>query len=146
MKRISCISIIDDDQLFQYSIKKVLQSTDIIDNILQFRDGEAALNYLLKNKDNAAMLPEIIFLDLHMPLMDGWEFLEEFTSNTAVAKKTTIYICTSSIDHTNQERFKSYNKLSGYIIKPIRKNEIYELLDNELNSSYAAISPNIVLG
>ncbi|MCO5949972.1 response regulator [Mucilaginibacter sp. RT5R15] len=74
-------------------------------------------------------LPEVILLDLNMPVMDGWEFLDEFTK-VPPAKKIIIYIVTSSIDPADVEKAKQYEAISQYIVKPVTVDNLKEILNN----------------
>lgn len=132
-KKISTFSIIDDDKLFQFTIKKVLQSTELIDRVLQFDDGESALSFFKSNWGYQEKLPDVIFLDLNMPILNGWQFLEEFIKIEQVHKAITVYICTASVDPKDLEMFKRFNGVSGYLLKPISKKEIYSILDKEIH-------------
>lgn len=78
MSKISLVSIIDDDAIFQFLANRLLRSTNLIDKIIQFPDGEKAINYFIENKDIAENIPDLVFLDLNMPYIDGWQFLEKF--------------------------------------------------------------------
>jgi two-component system, chemotaxis family, chemotaxis protein CheY len=133
MRKISTFSIIDDDELFQFTIKRVIKSTELVDKVLQFFDGETALNYFSEKKKFNPILPDIIFLDLNMPVMNGWQFLEAFLDLQYPKKAITIYICTSSVNPKDIAMYKKYSDVSGYFLKPISKTEIYSILDNELN-------------
>ena len=136
MKKISIVSIIDDDALFQFSIRKILTATDAIDKVLQFANGSDAIDYFLENKNQASNLPDLVFLDLNMPLMNGWQFMDKFLEQTFAKKNIMIYICTSSVNNKDQEKFRSYSELKGYIIKPLHKAEIYEVMDREVHQTY----------
>jgi CheY-like chemotaxis protein len=88
------------------------------------------LNFLKKNINNTEALPEIILLDLSMPVMDGWQFLDEFVMlNPRVGKKITIYICTSSISPDDLNKAKSISAVSDYIIKPVSKEKLIEVIE-----------------
>nr|WP_321222116.1 response regulator [uncultured Psychroserpens sp.] len=63
-------------------------------------------------------LPDIILLDINMPIMDGWQFLDEFVKIES-HKLITIYIVSSSIDPQDIKRAKKYQNISNYIVKPI---------------------------
>ncbi|MDQ7918564.1 response regulator [Mesonia sp. MT50] len=69
----------------------------------------------------------MILLDLSMPVMDGWQFLDEFTK-VKIEKKITIYIVSSSIDPMDYERAKSYNDIQNYIIKPVQTEDLKSIL------------------
>ncbi|WP_207532483.1 response regulator [Desertivirga arenae] len=132
-KKISTFSIIDDDQLFQFTIKKVLQSTELVDRVLQFGDGESALSFFRNNWGYQEKLPDVIFLDLNMPILNGWQFLEEFIKFEQLDKSITVYICTASANPKDLEMFKRFNGVTGYLLKPISKKEIYSILDKEIH-------------
>jgi two-component system, chemotaxis family, chemotaxis protein CheY len=132
MNKIALVSIIDDDKFFQFATKRLLEASGQVDNILQFDDGEEAIKYFLANKDNEENLPDLVFLDLNMPYLDGWQFLDEFTANN-FTKEITIYICTSSDSVYDKERFESYPKLAGYLIKPIAKNDVFKVIERTLS-------------
>ncbi|WP_207426238.1 response regulator [Pedobacter sp. SYSU D00535] len=133
MKRLSTVSVIDDDKLFQFIITKLLESTKIIDAILPFPNGREALDYFLENKHHPELLPDLVFLDLDMPVMNGWEFLDQFSGNSFGKERITIYICTSSVNPRDMELYKHYATVSGYKIKPITKEELYLLLEKEIS-------------
>lgn len=132
MSKISLVSIIDDDAIFQFSAKRILQSTNLVDQILQFADGEKAINYFRSNKSNLENIPNLVFLDLNMPYMDGWQFLDEFITISFPKELITIYICTSSNSPFDQARFTEYPQLKGYLIKPIDRDKFTEVVKKEL--------------
>ncbi len=137
MKKIALVSIIDDDAIFQFSTKKVLESSLIVEAILQFQDGQDAIEYFLKYKTKPDKIPDLVFLDLNMPYLDGWQFLDQFTANKFAKELITIYICTSSTSRSDLDRFATYSKLEGYLIKPISKRELTETLQMELEKRMA---------
>lgn len=132
IKKIALVSIIDDDHFFQYSTKRILERSEKVKDILQFYDGEEAIDYLIENKNESQRLPNLIFLDLNMPFMDGWQFLDAFTTHKFSLELITIYICTSSTSIVDKEKFNKYPKLNGYLIKPISKHEFSKTLEREL--------------
>ncbi|MEJ7822323.1 MAG: response regulator [Chitinophagaceae bacterium] len=132
MSKISLVSIIDDDAIFQFTAKKLLKSTDLVDQILQFSDGEKAIDYFKVNKSIPENIPDLVFLDINMPYLDGWQFLDELKTISFAKELITIYICTSSNSLFDQQRFTEYPNLKGYLIKPIDKNKITEVVKKEL--------------
>lgn len=131
MKKIEIIALIDDDETYIYISKRMLKQIDNINKIEVFGNGLDGLNYLKSNIDNPLLLPEIIFLDLSMPIMDGWQFLEELVNlDAANLKKITIYICSSSISPYDIDRAKSLNAVTGYIIKPLSKEDFTKLISD----------------
>ncbi|AMR30087.1 hypothetical protein A0256_00980 [Mucilaginibacter sp. PAMC 26640] len=134
MKKIAVVSIIDDDAFFQFSTKKTLELSNKVERILQFHDGEEAIQYFVENKDDPGKIPDLVFLDLNMPYMDGWQFLDKFIINEFKKELITIYICTSSISKFDLDKVNGYPILKGYLIKPITKAEFFEKLDQELEN------------
>ncbi|MEB0280860.1 response regulator [Mucilaginibacter sp. 10B2] len=134
MKKIAIVSIIDDDAFFQYATKKMLELSNKVQDILQFHDGEEAIRYFIENKNEPAKIPDLVFLDLHMPYMDGWQFLDKFIVNEFKKELITIYICTSSTSKLDFKKSENYPLLKGYLIKPITKAEFFEKLERELEN------------
>jgi CheY-like chemotaxis protein len=81
-------------------------------------------------------LPDIIFLDINMPVMDGWEFLNEFIKiKNNFEKKITLYVVSSSIDPRDLERAKSINLVTDYLIKPIELKKFEKIFDRNGNAA-----------
>jgi len=128
MKR---IYLIDDDDIYVFLTKKTILKVRQDVEVEVFSDGLQAITHLLKIKDRADLLPDLIFLDLNMPVMDGWEFLTEYKEfYTALASKNQLYIVSSSISPYEMERSKSISVVSEFIIKPLVKEKFLEILEN----------------
>ena len=124
------ICIIDDDDIYQFTITKTLETEKIAKKILVFNDGEEAINFLIDNISNSEEIPDLIFLDINMPIMDGFEFLEEFVSlKPKVGKKIQIYMVSSSVDPVDRDRAAKISEVSDYIVKPIESNKIATILE-----------------
>lgn len=129
MKLIKTIAIIDDDDIFVYITKKAVEQINIVEQIKVFGNGKDAIDYLKENCCKPDLLPEIILLDLSMPIMDGWQFLDEYTKiKPKIGKKITIYIVTSSISPEDMRKAKNIDAVSDFIIKPITKDKLIEII------------------
>lgn len=129
MRKIKNIALIDDDDTFVFLTKKVIEQTNLVEQIKVFGNGRDAINFLKENSGNPDLLPEIILLDLNMPIMDGWQFLEDYILlKPKIGKKITIYIISSSISPHDIERAKGINAVSDFIIKPVTKEKFIALL------------------
>ena len=125
------ICIIDDDDIYQYTITKILQSLKLNKKIIAFSDGEEALDFLIANLYNDDELPDVIFLDINMPIMDGFQFMEEYVKlKPKWNKKITIYMVSSSVDPVDIEKAKNISEISDYIIKPIKAGELQTIMAN----------------
>lgn len=134
MRKIETLALVDDDSLFQFLTKRVIEETKLVDNVELFSNGLQAINYLKLNKDNAQQLPEVILLDLTMPVMDGWGFLNEYTRLLPqLAKKITTYIVSSSNDPADIRRAETIEAVKDFIIKPISKGKFIDMVQNMHN-------------
>ncbi len=123
----SCI--IDDDPISVFGIKRSMKETNFSDNVVVYTNGQDALDGLTKMIDEGKKLPSIIFLDLNMPIMDGWEFLDDFIKipNTNT-DKVIIFIVSSSMDPRDIIKAKNYNMVNNYILKPILRKDLVRLM------------------
>jgi len=125
------IFLVDDDATFVFMTKRIIKSTTIDSEINEFPDGEAAIDFLKDHLDHTEPLPDVIFLDLNMPIMDGWGFLEEYVSlEPKMKKKVKLYIVSSSISPHEIERAKGFSSVSDFIIKPLVKEKFIEIIES----------------
>ncbi len=130
MKKVEAISIIDDDKIYRFTTEKYINMLRLADRVLTYSDGEEAMSYLRQNLDTPSEIPDIILLDVNMPIMDGWDFLEEFAELSAkLPKKVTIYMVSSSIDDRDQQRARQIEQISDYVVKPITEEQLVELVN-----------------
>lgn len=125
---IACI--IDDDNMYVSLLKKVIDLRELAKSLLIFRNGREALDYFVSifEKAEERPIPQVILLDLNMPVMNGWEFLSELANYDFPAlKNTTLYIVSSSINPVDINRAKEIQLVKGFIIKPISPDEIVEV-------------------
>ena len=120
--------MVDDDEIFIYLTKKAIDSVNIVDLIKVFGNGLDAIDFLKAHAQKPEELPEIIFLDLSMPIMDGWQFLEEYILlQPTLGRKIIIYIVSSSISPEDIIRARKITAVTDYIIKPITKEKLIEV-------------------
>jgi CheY-like chemotaxis protein len=129
MKNINILALVDDDDTYVYITKKIIEKSEQVKEVRVFKNGLDAIDYLKQNINDTYELPDVIFLDLSMPIMDGWQFLDEFaTMDSNNLKKIIIYICSSSISPHDFNRAKEISAVSDFIIKPITKVKFTEIL------------------
>lgn len=123
------IALVDDDKIFQLTAFKTILATELTNQILQFENGEDALIFLKENQEDAQRLPDYIFLDINMPFVDGWMFLDDFSRlKSNLAKPMIIYMVSSSIDPRDMNRARSNANVKDYVIKPVTREKFIELL------------------
>lgn len=123
------IALIDDDEIFQFTTSRIIKLTNLPFNVTQFFNGEQAMTYLSNNAQQPDKLPDIILLDINMPVIDGWMFLDEFkTLAKKLKKKITIYMVSSSIAPEDIRRAKSNPFVSDYLVKPVSAETLRQVL------------------
>ncbi len=126
-KRMKNVCIIDDDPIFVFGTKKMMEHVNFSERIIVYQDGQEALDSLSLLASQIDLFPEVIFLDLNMPIMDGWQFLDEFIK-IIPPRPTTIYVVSSSVDPNDTEKVKNYDIVNDYIVKPMGVNELHSVL------------------
>jgi CheY-like chemotaxis protein len=125
------IFLVDDDPTFIFLTKKLILNTKIAAKINEFSDGQQALDFLTDNLEAQDQYPDLIFLDLSMPIVDGWDFLNEYLLiEKLINKKIKLFIVSSSISPHDIERAKNYKIVADFIIKPILKEKFLEIIEN----------------
>jgi CheY-like chemotaxis protein len=127
------ILCVDDDPITLMLCKKVIAKANFSDNIESAKDGSEALQFfhsVIDDDKKSDNYPQLVFLDLNMPIMDGWEFLDEFSKNlTASFPKTKIIVLSSSVDPKDINKSKNYPMVLDFLPKPIT----VEMLNNIKN-------------
>ena len=127
---IGTICIVDDDRVYQITTKKMLERIGTANNILVFSDGIEAFQYISEKMSNKDALPDVILLDINMPFMNAWEFLEAYTQiKPQLPKAITIYVISSSISDTDIERARKIEHVKDYYIKPITMDQYALMLE-----------------
>lgn len=129
MDRIANLHIVDDDNAYQFLAQIIIEETELVDSIKTFSTGLEAINFLKTVIDKPAELPEMILLDINMPIMDGWGFLSEYVKiKDKLAKRVTIYIVSSSTSPADMERAKRIHEVADFITKPASSERFTEMV------------------
>ncbi len=130
MKKVSCIFIVDDDPITVFGIKKMLRSVTNCDDVQIFQNGHEAYEAIKERQEKGKNIPDVIFLDINMPIMDGWGFLDEFI-DLDIDGHVVINMITSSIDPADYKKWNSFKDKCPHILnfknKPIFKIEPIDL-------------------
>jgi CheY-like chemotaxis protein len=131
VEKIKLCYIVDDDEIYQFVTRRIIEETGLVVEIKTFVNGLEAYKSLQSCLDTPESLPEIIFLDLSMPVMDGWGFLEKYLSlSPPFSKKAKVCIVSSSVDPADVERAKHLPGVMEYIIKPFTKDKFSRIAIN----------------
>lgn len=132
MHQIQQVCVIDDDEIYIYLIKKSLAALEIDYSINAYANGMDAIKGITSLIDQQQPIPEIIFLDINMPIMDGWEFLKAFREiQEKLPNQIPIYIISSSIAAEDKEKAKHFPEIVGYLSKPVELETLVSIIQQE---------------
>ncbi|MDN3580797.1 response regulator [Mucilaginibacter flavus] len=127
----SNILVIDDGEIDNYIFETVLKKVLINSKFDTCMDGQSAIDKLISiNRTTPHLFPDFIFLDLTMPMMNGWQFLEEFSRlNIDPLKKSKIYVLSSSVSNLDRSRSLLNPLVVDFISKPINRDKIQSIFE-----------------
>lgn len=116
---VDTILVVDDDETYRFLVKRILHKSGFCQQIITAHNGSEGLQILQVMAASGGKLPELIFLDIKMPVMNGFEFLEEvFKSKDLYLSQTKIYMCSSSMLLKDKEKAYLY-PIAGFLTKPL---------------------------
>jgi CheY-like chemotaxis protein len=114
--------VVDDDHINNLVCRKIITNTFPDSDVQAFTDPESALAYITATYGNTKDRNVILFLDINMPTLTGWDFLEAFARfDTQVKEQLKIYMLSSSVDHRDKDRAAKNKNVCGFIEKPLSK-------------------------
>lgn len=126
--------LIDDDVANNYLNKRTIGNLDCTEHIEVAENGQIALELLEKGLKMRHCLPELIFLDINMPAMDGWEFLEEFRKRGPFSSfQVKIIMLTTSLNPADRSKAENIKEISGFINKPLRDSFVKQILNEHFS-------------
>jgi CheY-like chemotaxis protein len=123
------IAIIDDDIIFHFIFSKLMENLQGVNEVLIFSDGKEAIDFINSNINNLDKLPDIIFLDINMQVMNGWQFLDRYKL-LEMKKKIMTYIVSSSNNPDDIIDAKAILEVSDYLVKPIKGEQYADIIDS----------------
>ncbi|MFS4415487.1 response regulator [Maribacter sp. 2307ULW6-5] len=114
------ILLVDDSEIDNFIHETLLKKLDVVGSITVKISGGAALEYLKELRGNTPQFPDIIFLDIRMPVMDGFAFMDAYRQLfPAATKPCRVYMLSSSLDPGDRERAAQYHEVCGFLSKPL---------------------------
>ncbi|MDQ4141254.1 MAG: response regulator [Bacteroidota bacterium] len=126
---INSVLLIDDDAISNFLNTRLLKEMQVAKNIIVTLNGEEALRYLQQEKAANRPFPELILLDINMPVMNGFEFLEAFREVADGNNRSVIIILTTSTNTRDFEQLQQYEEVEIYLSKPLTDENLLYILD-----------------
>ncbi|MEN8839008.1 MAG: response regulator [Flavobacteriales bacterium] len=118
--KLNSVLLIDDDEPTNFIAKMIVSKADLNNSTEAIQSGTKALEFLKKEELTHNDIPDLIFLDINMPTMNGWEFLEEYKElEIHKKKKIYLYMLTTSMNDEDEYRSQKYEHVDGFLIKPL---------------------------
>ncbi|WP_339608747.1 response regulator [uncultured Roseivirga sp.] len=128
-KKLNSILLIDDNPADNLYHKMIIEGEEVTDSVKIAEDGVEAIDYLKSTFDGKYPQPDLVFLDINMPRMNGWEFLEEYSRLNASQKGRSLLMMLST-SNTIEDKRKSeqYDFILGYGSKPLTVTMLWEII------------------
>ncbi len=131
MKKIDIACVIDDDDIYTFTVKRIIDNSQLAGKTLFFANGQLALDFFNEYLHQTTHLPDLILLDINMPVLNGWQFMEEFIKlSPRIGKRITVYIVSSSVDQADFNKAKGFDQISDFIVKPITTAMFRKMVEN----------------
>lgn len=127
MNKIKLAYIIDDDEIIVYLTERILDEVQFCEKSETFSNGQLAIDRLKKAIAANEELPQVILFDINMPVMDGWEFLDEFIK-LPIKQPIPLFVFTSSINPSDKEKSMRYKQVRDYVQKPLTVHKLDKIL------------------
>lgn len=128
------IALVDDNSIFCFIFEKLIgkyEGSKV--KVLAFDNGQSALTYFITHKDNKALLPELVFVDINMPILNGWQMLDALVGDEhPLTEGTPFFIVSSSDASIDISKSKEYPFVKDYLHKPLDKKQLFFILDQYL--------------
>lgn len=131
MDKIKKVAVIDDDQVFQLIIKKQIEMKEIQCEIMSFYNGQEAIEFFEANVDAEEKWPDLVMLDVNMPVKNGWDFLEDYKFLPQDLRgKVKLYMVTSSVIQSDIDRANGNENITSFVSKPITNEKLEEVFSS----------------
>lgn len=134
MKRLHTILLVDDDAPTLFLNKLVIQDLNCTDRVLTAENGRQAIDMLTEKKDDGFLCPDLILLDINMPIINGWEFMDKYQTLSAKQKaKIVVVMLTTSLNPDDRSRAESIEDIKDFVSKPLDEITLKDIIEKHFN-------------
>ena len=133
-QKLGCVLLVDDDFDDNYIHSQVIKRSGLVEEVAIAEDGQEALELLVYRAAEGKSIPELIFLDINMPGMGGWEFLDEYEQlEPALKALVVVVMLTTSLNPNDRDRARDQLGVKIFLNKPLRLKTFKEILRNNFD-------------
>lgn len=123
------VLIVDDDPILIMVCTRIMKITGFSEEVVSAKEGREGMDYLYKQlQESPYNLPELILLDINVPVLNGWEFLDEFIELLPQIPTTIpVYMLSSTIDQADFDKAETYSVVKGFYSKPLTRENLAEI-------------------
>lgn len=131
--KVNCILLIDDDVAVNFIHERVISKSGCCDKVIIARNGQEGIDFLTTKVDGKYPQPDLIFLDINMPVMNGWEFLEAYSDLEKEQKgREIIVMLTTSLNPDDHDKAKQISHIDAFHPKPLNIDSLNSILEKVL--------------
>jgi CheY-like chemotaxis protein len=129
-RKLNCIMLIDDNKDDNLFHSRVIKKADAANSVIVYKDAREALGFLTAKEDHPDQHPDLIFLDINMPGMNGWEFLDEYSKlDIRLRSSAIIVMLTTSMNPDDEARSSDSKVTTAYRTKPLTEEMLSEIIE-----------------
>jgi CheY-like chemotaxis protein len=130
------VLIVDDDEINNFIAAKLIKKVNNNSSVQTSLNGLEGINYIKSLLNDQDKMPDVIFLDINMPIMNGWEFLDEYENiKASLSKETSIYMLSSSVYNDDIKKSETYSSVKRFISKPLTLEKLENLITAAVTKS-----------
>lgn len=129
-KPLDLIMLIDDDEYTNFIHERAIQKSGLCTNVISFQEAKNALEYLRDHTSESGGVPQLIFLDINMPIMNGWQFIDEYRKLPEESKaKRLLFMLTTSLNPDDEAKAREIGEMAGFHHKPLTVEGLKEIVN-----------------